>query len=295
MINLKSNKILIFALLSLLIALAAGCGSSKHIWGNPDTGLILSYRFPSNTPYTYKMNVNQNQTMEMMGNTRETKTNFTIQYTLTCSDMKDKDYSLSVKLDSLSLTIDAAGMPMNKKPDLSQLTGKTFGILLTPKGEEKEIIGADSITYALGMGQTQSIKNQFTSMFPNLPDYPVKVGDAWSDTTDNTLEQSGMTIEINMILKNVVEGFETVNGKKCVKIKTTGTGTMDGSGQSNGVDITMESDMETETVWYFAYKTGTYIKQHSSRTTEGTVSITGAANMTIPLSGETITDVQLVK
>ena len=246
--NFKSGKIITFVLFTLLIALIAGCASSSHIWGSTKTGLILSYRFPLNTPYTYRMTAVQNQTMEMMGTSRETKNTFTSQYTVTCKSMKDKDYSLSLKLDSLSLSIDAIGIPMNKKPDLSSLTGKTFGVVLSSKGEEK-ITGADSLTISMGMGNKQSIKRQFDSIFPNLPDYPVKIGDSWSDTTDKTLEQNGLDIDMNMVLKNVVEGFETVNGVKCVRIKTTGTGTMEGSGQSRGADITLESDMDIESVW----------------------------------------------
>ena len=113
---------------------------------------------------------------------------------------------------------------------------------------------------------------------------PIKVGDTWTsqDTISQKSDRGVTTIVLNSVNKLV--GFETLHGLECVKMVAKVTGTIDGQGEQQGMDLLTEGDTEGTDTWYFAYKKGVFVQSVVEVTSEGTIAVSGAQNMTIPMT-----------
>jgi len=61
------------------------------------------------------------------------------------------------------------------------------------------------------------------------------------------------------------------------------------------MDLVTQADIEGSVVWYFAYKKGIFIQSKTTGTGEGTITASGAQNMTIPMVREFEIEAKLVK
>ena len=282
------------AVLLLLIGILAGCAAKKGFnYGSADTGYFLSYR-PQAAPLTYNTNQDQVQTVEAMGQTIETKTNSTANITVTFKGMKEDNLSLGITVNDMGIEANNS-MQGDITADVSEVIGKSFEIVLSPLGKEVEIIGADDIKIDMGAGGKRSIKQGFSTFFPDLNDKPLKPGDSWNSQEVMNVNESGMKLTLTFNNVNTMTGIETADGVECLKVEVKTKGTMEGSGQQMGADMAIEGDMEGTGTWYFAYKDGYFVKAVNDNFTEGTVAISGAQNMTLPMTIETKSEVNLVK
>ncbi len=284
-----------FLILTLTTILLIGC-AKKPFWGSEKTGFILSYRFAPNDVWKYQATSNQKMNMEQMGQTIDMETNSLSIYTMKGTGLdKKQNFVANIIVDSLSIL--SKGMGRETKPDLSSLVHKSFGLVFTPKGKELEMPGADSITVDLGMmaGGKQDVKNFFRSILPDLPAKPTKVGESWTELDTTDIKQGGMNINVITESTHTLAALETVSGLECLKVTTKTKGTLNGEGQQMGADMNFEGDLEATGTWYFAYKNGLFVKAHSENFMEGTIAVSGAANMTMPITQETKSDVTLLR
>jgi len=144
-------------------------------------------------------------------------------------------------------------------------------------------------------GGKQSIATYFRNILPDLSAKPVKIGEAWTEQDTMKMKQSGMNIHIIMESTHTMEALETVSGLECLKITTKSKGTLEGEGQQMGADLNFEGDVEATGTWYFAYKNGLFVKSNSESFMEGTIVVSGAANMSMPITQETKAEVTLVR
>jgi hypothetical protein len=292
------NRIIKTVLFSILATLfLVGCAANKAFWGDPETGLILQYRFVENEPIQYKSQTNTVITQEMMGQTMEIVSDVMTGYSVKGLGFDEQSNLLTrFTLDSASLT---AKSPQGENIiDLSKLFGKGITISMSPLGEELDTIEMDSAEVEIGMmggGGSRNIKSFFRRTLPNLPDHPVKIGESWTTTRQDTQTQSGMDIISDIETESTLEGLETINGFECVKIINQITGVLEGIGEQMGMQLSYEGDMGGTSTWYFAYKQGVFVKLNNNNFIEGTVAASGQMNMTIPMTQEIKTQVDLIQ
>jgi hypothetical protein len=286
------------AFFSIVLAgiLLTGCTGKKALWGGPDTGYILTYRLASDQMLNYHSSMEQNTSMEIMGNSMNTENRSTMNYTITGKGSDNADnLLLEIKVDSM--TVINTGPQGSQTLDTKSLTSKSFGLSVSSLGKEGDYTGTDSLYLdltAMGGGR-QTIDTFFRNPFPDLPERPVKVGEKWKSDDSRTENQGGMEIGIKSHSVSTLTGFETVNGLDCAKILVETTGTLDGAGQQMGMDLTFEGDTESTTTWYFAYKKGVVIKASSEIFMEATIAASGAQNMTIPMTQEANSELHLIQ
>lgn len=281
----------------LIFALLIGCAAKKPLWGNAKTGFILEYSMTPDQMWVYETTTQQNQTMEMMGQSMETETNIINNYTIKGAGLDDQKNILSqVTINKMSMS-SKGGMQGDNNFDMSPFIGKSFGLTFSPKGEELEFPGADSLEINLGQmgGGKRSVKNFFRNPLPDLPENPLKIGGTWTSKRERTEPQSGIEVTTITESTHTLEGFETINNTECLRIKTGTKGTLDGSGEQMGADMTFEGDIESTSTWYVAYKKGFFVQSTTDYLLEGTIAVAGTTNMTIPITQESKTEIQLVR
>jgi hypothetical protein len=166
--------------------------------------------------------------------------------------------------------------------DLEDVIGKSFNFTLSKLGIELEFSGAKDITYNYGMGESKSISSDIQAFFPDLPDHPVKPGDSW-ESTDNIVEEtqdSKMTMQFNNI--NTFEKLEEMNGYDCMKVNVVFTGTMNGKGMEEGMDLVTTGEIGGTATWYYAYKEGIFVSNLVEGTGKTITSVKGPQDMEIP-------------
>lgn len=267
--------------LILVIGISAGCAvKTAKPWGDPQTGLILQYRMLENQILKYQLSTDQSQSMDVMGQTIETQTDAKTEFSVQSKGKKGNNHQLRVTIDSMALNIDGPQGPFS--PDMSSVIGKSFEMSLSPLGKELDLAGAKSIQYDLGSAGKRSVLSNFQAMFSDLAGVPVKIGDTWTAEDMITEEFGSGELRIHITSTNTLEGYETIDGLECAKIRAKATGTMEGQGEQGGMDLSVEGDLEGNETWYFAYKEGIFVKTSSDISIEGTVTIS-PQNMTIPM------------
>jgi hypothetical protein len=187
----------------------------------------------------------------------------------------------------------SGGMVGNLTPDLGSIIGKSFDLDLSPAGKELGFFGTESLKYSMGFGGDRNIESSFKTIFPDLSDKPVKIGETWTSKSDITEKAGGLSVRVVTETVNTLVGLETVNGMECAKIEAKISGTISGEGQQMGTDLTLKAEIKGSSTWYFAYKTGVFVKQTAHTTSEGSVEVS-AQNMTLPMKTESNAEIKLM-
>ncbi len=277
----------------LAFFLLSGCAARKALWGDPETGLILEYRLDKGKALDYQVENKMVQSLEVMGNAMQTEINSGHKFTLQSRGKENEDLLFNVKINDMSMSVKS--MMGDMSPDVSSVIGKSFTMLLSPLGRESGLAGADSITYDFEPGGKRGISSEFQNLFPNLAGRPLKIGDTW--TYPDTINMDQGKLKIAFILQNVntLAGLETVSGMECVKVNATVTGTVQGEGEQMGQNMVWDGEMEAKDTWYFAYREGVLVQTASEGFMEATIAISGAQNMTIPMTMEMDISLKLIK
>lgn len=286
------SRLLITAAI-IAIALLAGCAVKKGIWGDPKSGLNLTYRMEDNQILKYQISSEEIQTLDMMGQTMKTISKSGMQFSMQSKGLKEENLLLGITVDTMNVNV-SGGMAGNITPDLGGITGKSFQMTLSPLGKEGGFSGTEALQYQLGPSGKRNIESSFKNIFPDLADKPVKIGDTWTNKDDVTEKEGNVDVHAITESVNTLKGLETVNGLECVKIETRITGTFNGKGEQMGNKFTFEGNIKGTSTRYFAYKKGIFVGLKSDTTSEGTVEVS-AQGMTIPMKTESKTEINLME
>jgi hypothetical protein len=268
---------------AVILSLAAlvGCAGKKTAIKTSD-GVILQYRMAEGKAMMYEKTETSTQSMKVMGQAMDTETNKTTAFTVEPKGLIEGKHGLTITIDSME-----AGLKTPQgsfTADTESAVGESFDMMLSAQGKEMGLDGADGIEYNLGMAGTRSIRPDFEAFFPDLPGERVKIWDTW--TTQDTIDvaDSGMDVRIISENLNVLEGYETVNGRDCAKVTVDVTGSVTGEGMQGGANLEFGGEMTGKETWYFDYAAGVFVKSSSDLSVVATVNISGPQEMTIPVS-----------
>ena len=178
---------------------------------------------------------------------------------------------------------------------ITDLMGKSFNMLLAPNGKDIDLKEAEKLTYSSSGSMETSIAENFAGYFPNVPEKVINPGDAW--ISYDTVKMKTGTGSVNQILNtnHKFEGIVNVDGVDCAKITATFTGTREQKGEAQGMDIYIKGDVTGNSELYFNVKDGYLVKEKSTSKMGGNLDISGAQNMSIPLTADIKVDKFLKK
>jgi len=288
-----SNLLTQAFLLLPVIFFLTGCAAKKPLAESPETGLTLSYTLPREAGLYYRSESYIKQTMEIQGQSIGADIEQIMAFDMKPVSISEGKLTLDIILDTLGMSVKSP--MMNISADVSETLGKHFNMVLSDKGKELDLSGAEPIKYSIAQAGSRSIALHFQQFFPDLPDLRIKIGDTWSET--DTINETSENEEVVMILKsdNTFEGMETVSGYECVKIVSQISGSRNGTQSAQGITLTSEGDVEGVMTWYFAYKEGFFVKSIMDSTSPSTVSTSGAQTFTFPMNMKINSVVELSK
>jgi hypothetical protein len=273
------------------VGVLAGCAGKKAMW-KTDEGVLLQYRMPEGEALKYEKVEDSTQNMKMMGQSMDTSTQKTVAFTMEPKGLEEGKLDLTVTIDAMDAGLKTPQGEFSADPE--PILGKSFDMEISIRGKESDLSGADGIEYNLGMAGTRSIRPDFEAIFPDLPEGRVKIWDTWPSQDTINVKDSGMDVQIVSESLNVLEGFETVDGRECAKVTAEVDGTVTGAGMQGGANLSFEGTMTGKEVWYFDYVNGVFVKSSSDLSMVATVSVTGPQEMTIPVTQTMNITVELV-
>ncbi len=270
-----------FICTTALLFLLAGCAAKKGTYGDSKTGYKLDYKMPKGQPMQYDLISEFASDMELMGQAYEVEGNSRNLFTLAPSGLNNGNNRYVVTIDSAYVRLSTARGEMT--PDLGQVIGRNFDLEVSPKGKEVDCSGARDLTYSMGGYEELDFFTDFKSLFPDLPDRPVKPGEPWTNV-DTVVEKSSTGfLEFVILNEHRVESAEPFEGYDCLKIRTTFTGTIQGEGDLQGASTKTSGTLQGELTWYFAYKEGFFILSETRGEAETTTLASGEdREVTIP-------------
>jgi hypothetical protein len=282
----RTLKILAFV---LAVAGIAGAAADN---AEPQGAVTLAYKLAPGATLAYKESGTQTQDLDMMGQTMSTVSSSSMNLTLKGKGPKDGNLLLGVTIDGM--TLDVQSPQGNVTPDLGGIIGKSFDLVLSPLGKEVDVTGAAVFQIDMGQSGRHDLTSNFQAFFPDLPDHAVKVGDKWP-SEDTVVQKSDQgDIHLNFKNDNTLDGFETIDGRECARIKVAIKGTMSGALNQGGVALTLDAKLEGTQTWYFDVKAGVYVQSEMKATMGGIIAIE-SMNMTIGFSGEQKATTGLIK
>ena len=279
----------------VLCAAASVIGSGTASKSGPASAAqkatVLEYKMAEGRVLRYQLTSSTKEVADVMGQTTEAQSKTKSDYSFRAKGRKEANYLLGVTVNDMETAVSSA--QGNLSPDMSPVKGKTFDMVLSPLGAEVDVSGAEAITFDV-QGSTRNIAAGFKMFFPDMPGRPVKVGDSWPSNQTIEEKSSTMTITYTMEGVNTLEGFETIEGLPCARISSKFTGSMSGSGQVRGMDMTLTATIKGTDLIYFALREGTYVQSTSDMVREITATLSGPQNLTIPSTQTSTMEVKLV-
>jgi hypothetical protein len=275
-----ADRVFVWMIVAMAVAALTGCGGRQAV--KTKEGVMLRYDAPKGRALTYEKSEATTQSMQIMGQAMETKTDKTMTFKVESLGPVEGGYNLKITIESLAASLQT---PQGHfEADTEPAVGKTFDMDLSARGGVSGLEDAKGIEFSMGMAGMRSIEPDFQAFFPDLPEQRVKIWDSWPSADTLTMSDSGMDVEIVTQNMNVLEGFETVNGRECAKVTVDVTGTMTGAGTQGGANLDFEGDMSGNQIWYFDYAKGVFVRSSSDLTVTASVNVTGAQEMTIPVN-----------
>ncbi|MDD8026900.1 MAG: hypothetical protein PHI34_10315 [Acidobacteriota bacterium] len=290
--SLSLARIAGLALALPAVFIMAGFAADRPAGTAAQKTVTLAYRFEAGKTISYRETGTRTQNMDVQGQVMTTTTTSGLDFTITPKGPKGSDFLLGIvvnagKSDSQTIQGDISA-------DFSSVIGKGFDMVLSPLGKEVDVSGASVLMIGSPAGGEQDMTSSFQAFFPDLPDKPIKVGDAWPSEDVIVSKQGGGETKTQFANLNTLDGFETVDGMECARIKVVSTGTMSGTIDQGGMSMGLAMKIDSQNIWYFAVKEGLFLKSDGKATLTGTIDV-AQAGITIAMTGETAGQVVVVK
>ncbi len=251
------------------------------------SAIKLQYQGTPGEIRRYQMNTDLDQTMEMMGN----EMNFTTQVINFISEkinQVDKAGTISVIMTFDSVSFSSTNPQIKAAEDkikemMGNFKGKEITSKISKRGEILESSSPDSLIPDQ-MRQIFSSEQTFSALYPEFSEKPVKIGDNWEIEKTTPINARGFEMKIKTKNKYTLLGKEEQGQQTFLKIKFDGSVQFDGKGEQMGMQLIMEGDGDTKGEFLYHDRKGIYYGGTSETNMDLTIAMTGAQNMTIPMT-----------
>ena len=238
----------------------------------------LEYKFAKGKTYLFSTVTSSNMTQEMGGQEMKMSQGNRFLLRALVDEVKNGSAVLLVSADS---AVTHSKNPMRDTTMvLTDLIGKRMKITVSKSGDILDRQVVDSVTFG---GQMRGAQRELLSLLV-LPVKPVKQGDKWNLTKNDTVDQMGGKIFTATQFEFSHAGKETKLGHNCVRINFTAKISTNGNMKMQGMELFVEGGGKVSGTLYFDHDKGIPVLVDSQTDTETTMAATGQQQMTIPIS-----------
>jgi len=230
------------ALLSCLAALAPASAAGQVLRYGGDPGTARAYVREQHDRVIQTVNGRQLGT--------EIESFWRLKATVTATS--PEAVTLAIEHDSLAIS----GAPGASEPDLAELYGIPIEIVMSRRGEVREVTAPDSLP---AVAIRLDLAAAYRSFFPRLPDGEVGEGTAWSDTTTVTAHQNGLDLTVLRVNRYASKGWATQGARRVVRVDYEGTLTIDGSGEQQQAGIVLSGSGRAAGGFSFDPEAGVFV------------------------------------
>jgi hypothetical protein len=263
----------------LFVACALCCAAftMQAVAGGPYT---LRLGMQQGKTYIFGDVVKADVTQEMMGQEMKSATQAISVSRLVIESAAADRISGITSLDSITVSVKSPRSDTTMV--LQELIGKRSRIILSPLGR---VIGKSVIDSAGRAGSMMRGAASRDGMRAHIfPEAPVAAGGTWRGVIPDTNEAMGGKLVTTTTLSYILAGEEEKAGHACVKITYTGTLAVEGKGSMMGAEIFTEGTGTLSGTLYVDVAAGLIVADESKMESDLTAAITGAQNMTMPIS-----------
>lgn len=250
----------------------------------------LQYKFEKGKTYVYKIESNTDMTQQMMG--REMKFN-TVAHNIARFKIEntsdDGSADIIFSLDSSYIKTNMRGHDTTMV--LDQMIGKRIEMNVSNLGKLYKYKILDTL---VNNAWSNSIAQQSKNFFRVLNGKNIKVGDKWSATQIDTIDNMGGKIVSTIDFDYTLAGTAEKLGHKCLNIPYTAKIKIEGKGNMRGIDLFIEGNGKSSGTAYLDANTGMNVYIESTVDNEMTMATTGQQTMTIPISQSTKSVISLI-
>jgi hypothetical protein len=258
-----------------------GCATKKAAWGSLKKGMNMSYAPGQEKELSYKATSNFVQEMSVMDQEFTVTADMMQVFKMKPMETENENLGYLVTVEDMSFKLQTPRGDI--EPELGDIIGKSFELILTPNGKELEYSGAKKLVMEVATGDSKSIASDIAAFFPDLPGHPVRPGDSWKSIDE--VRDGNDSKETILVFDNIntFDKLETYMGYDCMKINVVFTGTIEGEGTQEGMDLVTTGKVQGTGTWYYAYKEGIFVSSSVEGTGETETLVTGEGQeITIP-------------
>jgi hypothetical protein len=224
---------LIFLIASLLLSGICIKGTAQKTAGKkPEKGNLV-YNYPADKQVKYVTNSKVVQNMDVNGQNIQTRVSSIVGCTVKALGMQDKNLKLEVTIDTVGQSVES---PMGSTGGgIADVEGKKFTMIITPKGKEVDLSGANAISVTVPGSGSSTLGQSFAEFFPDLPEGKINPGFTWTTNDSSTSRSATMTTRVLLRSDYKYEGIEKVNKVKYDKITAALSGSRQMKTQSQGI------------------------------------------------------------
>lgn len=186
----------------------------------------------------YRMTNRVSSTQSMMGQTQTAETT------------ADQFVSTNIRAEggglTLSMVFDSAAFSSNP-PGLAPDAQSAFGMMAKGQMDADGKVRESTVTGRDGGPATSPLASNFRSFFPRVRVGAV-IGATWADSSSTNSQQNGITLTTTTVSTWTYAGDTTVGGTKAAKLTATSVGSIVGTGNQGGADLTLKGEVRTNNV-----------------------------------------------
>lgn len=265
------SKLILIQLISIVIVsmfMLSACGTQNLLTKAKKTGVKLEYNFP-NDYQNYKQTQRIDQKIDAMGQLIETDIVSEAEFRVKKNADEGENVKIEVKLNSVSMDIETMGQQIG--PDLSELEGKEFHMVVSKKGVEMDTHEADNIVFQITPDEKSNLGMMFNAFLPDLPEDIVKTGNSWTSRDSIYFKDGDRYTMVVTTNTHVLNDFVEFEGANCVEVKTIYEGYLKGKSYSQGAELTFDGKISGDGTWYFDFENGRLIKDNGTGLADGKI------------------------
>jgi hypothetical protein len=253
-------------------------------------GYGLHYRLNKQRAYRYAVTDSVHVLQEIMGMQQRVNTVARGTVTVQAEDTDNAgNLTFLMWYDTMELSIVSMIMDTTLINPIG-VVGKKLRKTIKPNGDQIKSIEIDP--FDVRLGQQMPTDKEF---FSNLPHGKLSPGDAETVSDSDTLSVLGGKIVSHSELQYTLAGLEDNSGYLCARIEVSGSVALVGQTMMSGLEVAITGDGEVSATILFAVEEGLLLSSLQTNKIDMTAAISGAQNMTIPITQEMVSTVALIE